>query len=312
MLVFLFVLGLLLLLIFVSGAYVFLTACVRKKELPWLVESEIKKTSYAKYYECMKDADKWLCDNGARDVYIRSLDGLKLRARWVPAENPVGTVLFAHGYHSTPILDFGVAFPLYNEMGFNILVPDQRSHGKSQGQFITFGVKECSDMQLWIAYHNSNFGKFPILLSGMSMGASTVMYMADEPLPDNVKGIIADCGFTSPKNIIASVFRKVTHLPAGPSLFVTDLCARLFAGFSLSEKDTRKTLSKNQLPILIVHGQKDGFVPCYMSEEAYAACTGPKNLLLVKDADHGVSFLVEPDKYSKAIDEIIDQILNSK
>ena len=142
------------------------------------------------------------------------------------------------------------------------------------------------------------------------MGASTVMYMADEPLPDNVKAIIADCGFTTPKDIISSVFESVTHLPAAPSIWAADLFARLFAGFSLSEKNTRKTLAKNKLPILIVHGEKDDFVPCHMSKDAYEACSGPKKLLLVKEADHGVSFLVEPDRYSNEINNIVDKVIN--
>ena len=304
------ILGFVILLTLASGAYVFTTACLRKKELPWLLENEIKKTTYGKYYECMKDADEWLQDHNVQDVYITSDDRLRLRARWVPAENAVGTVLFAHGYRSTPILDFGVAFPTYHEMGFNILVPDHRCHGKSEGRFITFGVKESKDMCRWIDYHNSTFGMFPVLLSGMSMGASTVMYMADEPLPENVKAIIADCGFTTPKDILSSVFKSVTHLPAAPSIWATDLFARLFAGFSLTEKDTRKTLTENKLPILIVHGEKDDFVPCYMSKEAYAACGGPKKLLLVKGADHGVSFLVEPDKYTNEINAIVDKLIN--
>ena len=300
----------LLLLTLASGAYVFAEACLRKKELPWLVEAEIKKTSYAKYYECMRDADNWLCEHNAQDVYIASDDGLRLRARWVPTENAVGTVLFSHGYRSTPILDFGVAFPNYHEMGFNLLIPDHRSHGKSDGRFITFGVKECKDMCRWIEFHNSKFGTFPILLSGMSMGASTVMYMADELLPENVKAIIADCGFTTPKDILSCVFKKVTNLPAKPSIWATDLCARVFAGFSLTGKDTRKTLIKNKLPILIVHGEKDDFVPCDMSKEAFAACSGPKKLLLVKNAEHGVSFLVDPDTYSCEIDLIVDKVIH--
>jgi fermentation-respiration switch protein FrsA (DUF1100 family) len=136
-------------------------------------------------------------------------------------------------------------------------------------------------MLCWIDYHNCNFGELPILLDGLSMGASTMLYLADKDLPENVKGIVADCGFTSPKEIVSQVFRAVTHLPAVPSIWVAELCARFFADFSLYECDTRKVLQNSRLPVLMVHGTGDDFVPCRMTEEGYQACTSEKELLLV-------------------------------
>lgn len=301
----LFVLSAVLLLILVSGAYVFVVACVRRKDLPWLVEEEIKKTSYGKYYPFVVKSHQWLLDHDAKDVYTTSEDGLKLHALWIPAENAKGTVLFAHGYRSTMLVDFGLAFSYYHDAGMNLLIPEQRSHGKSQGRYITFGVKESSDMKHWISFHNQQFGTFPMLLSGISMGASTMMYLADEVLPQNVKGIIADCGFTSPKEIISKVFRSVIHLPSEPSIWAADLFARIFAKFSLSQKDTRRSLAKSRLPILMVHGTADDFVPCEMTKEAFDACTGEKQLLLVEGAGHGVSFLVDRDGYTALIQKFL-------
>lgn len=308
----LFVVGALLLLTAVSGGYVFLLGCVRKKDLLWLVEEEIRKTSYGKYYENIVAANQWLNDHNAQDVYITSKDGLNLHGLWVPAENPKGTILLAHGYRSTMLVDFGFAFDFYHNYGLNLLIPEQRSHGKSEGRYITFGVKESADMQQWLAFHNQQFGSDPVILSGLSMGASTVMYLADEKLPNNVRGIIADCGFTSPKDILSFVFKRVIHLPAAPTMWATDLFARLFAGFSLSEKDTRVTLSKNTLPILMVHGTADGFVPCEMTREAYAVCSGPKQLLLVEGADHGVSFLMDRERYTSMILDFLKQNLHTE
>lgn len=291
-------------LLLVSGGYVFIAACRRRKELPWFVKEELQKTPYGKYYDCIIDADRWLSEHG-RSVYITSDDGLRLHAHWVPAENAKGTMLLMHGYRSTKLVDFGVAFAYYHELGFNVLAPDQRSHGRSQGSFITFGVKESRDVQRWIEFHNESFGAQPLFLSGLSMGASTVLFLADEPLPGNVRGIIADCGFCSPAAIISKVFREVTHLPPGPSVFCADLFARLFAGFSLYEKDSRKTLAKARLPVLLIHGREDHFVPCSMTEESYAACTGEKALLLVDGAGHGVSFLVDHERYSRMVEEFL-------
>ncbi len=296
----------------VSGIYVFVVACIRKKELSWLVEDEIKKTSYGKYYQYIVATNQWLLDHKATDVYTQSYDGLRLHALWVPVENARGTVLFAHGYRSTLLVDFGLAFELYHKCGMNLLIPDQRSHGKSEGKFITFGVKESRDMRGWIDFHNSQLSDKPLILSGLSMGASTMLYLADQNLPENVKGIIADCGFTSPREILRSVFEKVIHLPAGPTLFATDIVARLVAGFSLSQKDTRKVLKNSRYPIILVHGMDDSFVPCSMTEQAYAACNEPKQLLLVDGAEHGVSFLVEQERYTKIILDFLDTYIGKQ
>lgn len=308
----LFVLIAMALLILVSGGYTFIVACVRRKELPWLDEEAMMKTSYAKYYENIVIGDKFLKENPSQSVEIESFDGLKLRGIWVPAENAKGTILLAHGYRSSKMVDFSLAFAMYHAIGMNILLPDQRSHGRSEGRYITFGVKESRDMQSWIAYHNQTFGKMPLILSGLSMGASTMLYLADEDLPDNVKGIIADCGFTSPREIIKTVFHRVIHLPAAPTLFVADLFARLFAGFSLTEKDTRKTLQNSKLPVLMVHGVEDGFVPCEMTKQGYDACNGEKELLLVENADHGVSFLVDKPRYTKIVLAFLEKYLKEK
>lgn len=293
--------------IVVSGVYVFVYGCVRRKELPWLIQEEIDKTPYKKYGKAVQAAHRWLKEHNAQDVWTTSRDGKKLHALWVPANNAKGSVLLAHGYRSTPLLDFAVAYPFYYERGFNILVPDQRSHGKSEGRFITFGVIESNDMEQWIRYHNINFGEFPLVLSGLSMGASTVLYMVNRDLPENVKGVVADCGFTSPKEILSSVFKSVTHLPALPSILVAECCARCVAGFSLWQCDTRKSLASAKLPVMMVHGKDDDFVPCNMTEEGYQACVSSKSLLLVKGAKHGVSFLVAPDRYQEMLADFIEK-----
>ena len=288
-------------LVLFSGGYMFVVACVRRKDLPWLVEEEIKKTPYGKYYEFITFGDQWLREHNAQDVYMVNRDGLKLHAYWIPAENPRGTILLAHGYRSSMLVDFSLALECYHALGMNLLVPHQRSHGMSQGRFITLGVKESGDMLEWINYHNQTFGPYQMILSGLSMGASTMLYLADQKLPDNVKGIIADCGFTSPKEILLSVFHQTVHLPAVPTIWAAELFARVFAGFSLYEKDTRKTLTNSKVPVLMVHGTGDDFVPCEMTRQGYACCTGMKRLLLVEGAEHGVSFIVEQERYTSEL-----------
>ena len=298
-------------LVLISGLYTFVVACVRRKELPWLVEEEMRKTSYVKYVEYIQFGDRFMKEHNAQKVTIHSFDGLKLSALWVPAKNPKGTIIFAHGYRSCRLVDFSLAFPFYHEYGLNILVPEQRAHGESEGKIVTFGVKESRDMQSWIAYHNSTFGNIPVMLSGLSMGASTMLFLADKELPSNVKGVIADCGFTSPWEIIKTVFYRVIHLPATPVLWAAEFFARIIGGFSLREMDTRQILKNSKLPVFLVHGEEDGFVPYEMTKQAYAACTSEKELLIVPGADHGVSFLTDKPRYTAMLQQFLSKCMEA-
>lgn len=294
-------------LLLVSGCYVFVVACAKRKNVDWLDEQAVSQTPNAQYYPYIVASDRWLKDHGAQDVYTCAMDGVRLHGLWIPVENSRGTVLMAHGYRSTMLLDFHLAFELFHQLGLNILVPEQRTHGQSGGKFITFGVKESRDMQQWIRYSNRNLSLQPMILYGISMGASTMLYLADRKLPENVKGIIADCGFTSPKEIIASVYRSVLRLPAGLSVWVAGLLAKVIAGFGFRECDTRKSLRNSRLPILLIHGEADSFVPCDMSVQAHEACRNSKHLLLVPEAEHGLSFLADAFHYTEAVIDFLKE-----
>ena len=227
------------LVLLLSGGYTFHHACVRRKELPWFEEEELKKTSYGEYYQNIRDGAAYLKEHNATEITIESCDGLLLYGTWMPLEHPKGTIILAHGYRSCKLVEFSPVRSFYHSYGLNILLVDQRSHGKSEGKIITFGVKESDDIGLWIKWVNKAQKHLPLFLSGLSMGASTVLYLADADLPGNVKGIIADCGFTSPKAIISKVFQDVTHLPAGPSVFF----ANWFAG-NKNEAERQRLLAE--------------------------------------------------------------------
>lgn len=289
------------------GIYCFLTACSRQ-ELNLEDDDAIKNGPYGKYTEDIIGARNWLEAHPHEQWVVKSRDGLTLRGVFVPAENARGTVLLAHGYHSNFLVDFGPVLEFYHCKGFNLLLPHQRSHGLSDGKYITYGVKESEDMLSWITLHNDKIGKIPILCSGLSMGASTMMYLAGKPLPDNVKAFAVDCGFTSPKEIISYVFHRRTHLPAWPFLWATNLCAMVLAGFRLGQCNSVDTLAKNKRPILMVHGLSDTFVPAKMTERGFAACGGDKSLLPVENAGHGLSFWVERERYLEELEKIIEKV----
>ncbi len=294
------------------GGYTFFAACSRRKEPDWLKEADDEHSYYYKYRSLIKDGHEWLLAHHAQDHYIMSRDGLKLHALWVPAENPRGTVLLVHGYHSGSLVDFSMIFDYYHEMGMNLLMPDHRAHGTSEGKFITFGVKESRDMLEWAQYHNQKFGEYPLIYNGLSMGAATVMFMADEELPKNSRGIVADCGFTSPGEIISKVFKQQTHVPAWPFIWATALFARVFAGFGLWEKSSIRTLAHSKLPVVLIHGLADDFVPCDMTKRSYEACTAKKELLLVEGAGHAVSYLKAEKEYRSLVTAFLERVLEDR
>ena len=175
---------------------------------------------------------------------------------------------------------------------------------------MTFGVRERHDVHTWVAWHKQNFGELPVLLAGLSMGASTVMMACGTPLDSVVKGVIADCGFTSPYEIICSVLRTI-HLPVQPIISMIGLQTKLFAGFGLKEYSTEESLKQMKLPLLLAHGEADTFVPCHMSQTAYDICASEdKQFLSVPNASHGMSFIVRPQEYQTALRDFTNRCLN--
>ena len=285
-----------------GGGYLgFRHACHRVEDPDWDAPEALKKTIYAEFAESIPRASLWLRDHNAEDVSVTSFDGLTLRVSWVPAEEPIGTIILFHGYHTHHIHDFSGIYDLYHRIGLNLLLVRQRGHGESGGKYITFGVKERKDAMSWIDFHNRTHGMDNVYLGGMSMGASTVLFAAGEDLPPNVRGITADCGFSSPDEILSHIIRKDFRLPPKLVLPLMEVWARLLGGFSFYECNSRDTLARSKTPILFIHGRADTFVPCSMTEEGFRACASEKELHLIDGAGHGRSYLLEPERLSNAL-----------
>ena len=255
-----------------AGGYLgFQHACRRVPDPDWEDEADLRQSPYAEFAESIPVAARWLLNHNAQDVQVTSFDGLTLRGKWVPAEHPKATIILFHGYHTHYLHDFAGIFSLYRSIGLNLLLVRQRSHGESGGKYITFGVHERRDVISWVEFHNRTHGGDNVFLGGMSMGASTVLFAAGEDLPPNVRGITADCGFSSPADILSHIIRRSYHLPPKLVLPLMDLWARLLGGFSFYECDSRDTLARSKTPILFIHGKADRFVPCSMTEEGHRA-----------------------------------------
>lgn len=253
---------------------------------PWVVMKPI-----------MDEGKAWLNSHNMDRWEISSFDGLKLVGHYFPAEDKCSkkVMLMMHGYHSYDFNDFCRSARYFHEAGYNILLADQRCHGDSEGKYICFGANERFDCRDWAWEIVKKVGDdCTIFLMGVSMGCATVTMALGLDLPQNVKGCISDCGFTSPKDIFCHVIRRDFHIPPFPLIYVQGFLCKTLARFDMNVS-TIDVLKTNKRPVLFIHGGKDTFVPTRMSRENYEACTAEKELLIIDEATHAQSFLVDPD-----------------
>ncbi len=258
------------------------------------------------YKEKIKSGMDYISQRDYKWVKTVSYDGLELSARYFDNGQDKTVILF-HGYRSSALRDFSCAVGMYTRMGFNVLLCDQRSHGRSEGRLITFGVKESRDVLSWIEFANARFAPEKIVLGGMSMGATTVLLSLKHPLPYNVSAVVADCGFTSPVAIIKKVAKQ--HFKINATFFIPflNLACLIFGRFSITKDSTVDTVKNSDVPVMLIHGEADGFVPCEMSQETYNQSGTNGHLLLVKGADHGLSFLVDEQRVVGEIEKFLEK-----
>lgn len=237
-------------------------------------------------------------------VCITSVDGYKLYARYYEVEKGADLQIECHGYHGSPIRDFCGGNRIARESGYNTLVIEQRGMLRSGGNAITFGIMERWDIRSWCHYAYERFGKdIRIVLSGISMGASAVLMASSLDLPDNVSAIIADCPYSSPLKII----RKVGSGMGLPVRFLTPLVilsARIFGGFDIRKSTPLEAVEKTDIPILLIHGQDDRFVPYEMSEELKRA-NSKIRLEGFPGAGHGLSYMLDTPRYERIVREFL-------
>ncbi len=242
------------------------------------------------------------------EVAITSRDGKRLYARYYETRPGAPVQIMFHGYRSHPLLDFSGGLRFGLDCGFNVLLVDQRAHGKSEGRSLAFGVLERLDCLDWVKYTVGRCGEdVKIVLTGISMGASTVMMASDLDMPKNVKGIIADCGYTSAKEIMMKVMGEIGYPPRLAYPFVK-LGAILYGGFDPDSHTAPRSLANTDIPVLLIHGEGDTFVPCDMSRLNYSACNSKKTILTVPDAPHGLAFMENPEAYKSAVEKFLKEI----
>ena len=240
---------------------------------------------------------------------VRSYDGTELTGKYYAGKPGAPVVLFVHGYRSGPERDGNGGFQYCAQRGYGILLAAQRGHGASGGRTITFGVRERRDCAAWAWEAQRRLGaETPLLLLGVSMGAATVLMASDLPLPPAVRGIIADCGFSSPEAVLRATLRR-WGWPVGPSYALLRLGARLFGGFDPGESSALSSLRRTRLPVLLIHGTEDPMVPWTQALRLRSACAGPVTLLTVPGAGHGISYYVDTPAYQAAVDRFCRAVL---
>lgn len=245
--------------------------------------------------------EKWSRENPEEMVTITSRDGLKLAAHWWDFGYE-RTVVFVHGYGNTGTQATLVASLLMDMLNANILAPDCRGHGESEGEYIGLGWPDRFDVVDWAKYiAGRKGGQHDIVLFGLSMGGASVVSASGETLPENVKVICSDCGFSSLSQMFSNVLESRLHLPKWPLLGIVDLAFRKMFGYSLYEVEPVRQIAKTSIPVLIIHGSDDQFVPVRMASELYNACSAEKELLIVKGAKHALSVVVDTKGYCAAV-----------
>ncbi|WP_099157412.1 alpha/beta hydrolase [Virgibacillus ndiopensis] len=253
----------------------------------------------------------WVSSQQFEEIEMTSYDGLNLKGYFLEAEEATNkTVILAHGYLGEG-KDMGLYAQFYYEnLGYNVLMPDARGHGQSEGDYIGFGWHDRLDYVDWVNLVVDKLGSdTEIVLHGVSMGAATVLMASGEELPDNVKAVVSDSAYTSVKDMFAYQMNRMYHLPTFPILPSTSLVTNLKAGYSLSEASALGQVKKAEVPILYVHGNADSFVPTRMTEQLYENTKSEAEIMTVDGAGHGESFVVDQERYENKLIEFLGKYM---
>lgn len=262
---------------------------------------------YEPYHELMK---KWIQETRTfpqKEFTIRSHDGLLLHAKYFEYQPGAVTEIMFHGYKGSAERDLSGGIQRCFALGRNVLLVDQRTSCGSEGHVISFGINEHKDCLAWIDFAINQFGPdIKLILTGISMGASTVLMAAGKPLPPNVVGVLADCGFSSAKEIIKKCAQDI-HIPPTIIYPFIKLGAKIYGHFDLEEYSPMEAMKTCTTPVLFFHGEADSFVPCYMSRQLFDVCSSPKRLVTVPKAEHGLVYLVDNPGYFQAVVEFFSE-----
>jgi uncharacterized protein len=252
---------------------------------------------------------KWTEQQKFEIVQLKSYDGLTLKGRFLKNPNSNGkVVILAHGYKGNSEQMPGITKDYY-DMGYDVLKPDARGHGMSEGDYIGYGWHDRKDYVDWVDFLIRKKKENTIFLHGFSMGAATVLMTSGEKLPKEVKGIIADSGYTTVKAELTHQLKYLYHLPAFPLMEVTSVITKIRAGYTFEEASALESVKQNKLPLFIIHGDQDELVPTEMGTEIYEAASSEKDLWIVKGAGHTEAYTVAEEEYKSRLHTFLDRAI---
>ena len=270
---------------------------------------EVNDPHYTPYKTVIRDLFYDLQNKPCEFVTIQSRDGLTLSGRYYHTADGAPLAIGFHGYKSCWLTDFCGGADIAMQMGQNVLLIDERAHGRSQGRSITFGIKERQDLLCWLEYALNRFGAdIKILLYGVSMGGATVIMASELDLPDNVKGIVADCPYSAPLDVILEVGRQ-TGYPANLIKPFVILGAKIYGGFDVKETCGAEAVKNAKVPIMIIHGEDDTFVPPEMSKVIQEANPELVTRHSFPGAYHALSYMVDTPRYEALVKEFMRKVL---
>lgn len=243
------------------------------------------------------------------EVAITSHDGLTLKGHYYHYADGAPLEIMCHGYKGNAIRDFCGNWRVAKEDGRNVLLIHQRCHGKSEGRTITFGILERRDVLGWIRWAGERFGEVPVMLSGVSMGAATVLMVSGMELPETVKAVVADCPYDAPSSIIKKVLGQDMGMPVNIVYPLIRFGGMVYGHFNLNADSPMEAVKKTRLPILLIHGDDDRFVPYDMSMQIHAAAPEKITFHTVSDAGHALNYVTAPEEYTRVLREFTGKYL---
>ena len=285
----------------------------RKMVLPESVGKKISGCDSSHLGDFLQNNLKWLEDYGYEKHYIVSDSGYKLTGYLLKAKEDSNLYLFgAHGYRSYGKKEFCGVAQYYINKGINVFIPDHVASGESEGTYCTFGYNEVRDCMKWLTYMTDNFGKdIEIILHGVSMGCATVTMMSGrEDLPSNVKAVVADCGFSTAKELFEFKLGDL-GVPSDKLIKAVDVVHKNKMCFSFGDLEPVVSVKNTKVPMLFIHGAEDKLVPPFMVQKLYDACGSEyKDILVVPGADHAQSYMVAKQQFEAKLDALIEKINN--
>lgn len=300
---------LLLILVLACGLVFNLVIWRKTVRLPKFIEKMIAgNAENDPVYEAdLQTAKAEFCALPREDVWLTAPDGARLLGRVLVPEHPNGrTMLLCHGARSSGIGEYRFMAPYLYKNGYTLVIPDHRGCGESDGKYMGYGTHESKDTFLWLRYAKERFPENSIFLLGISMGAATVLMMSNHLEDAAVKGVIADCPYTSAWDEFSYQMHTSFHLPDFPILHICDLYCRALCGYAFKAASPLESVKCAKKPILFIHGSADDFVPTFMQDILFDACPTEKEKLTVEGAVHARSYYTNPMLYNQTLLTFMD------